>query len=71
MQKSRLAQSVEHETLNLGVVGFEPHVGLNFFFFFGGGGGGVDFGFCFCLMCVYSMERSKTTFHFGRSRGNL
>ena len=28
---SRLAQSVEHETLNLGVVGSSPTLGANFF----------------------------------------
>ena len=30
---SRLAQSVEHETLNLGVVGSSPTLGVNFSFF--------------------------------------
>ena len=30
---ARLAQSVEHETLNLRVVGSSPTLGANFFFF--------------------------------------
>ena len=31
---ARLAQSVEHETLNLGVVGSSPTLGLDFHFIF-------------------------------------
>ena len=31
---ARLAQSVEHETLNLGVVGSSPTLGVNFFHIF-------------------------------------
>ena len=32
--RARLAQSVEHETLNLGVVGSSPTLGDNFFSYF-------------------------------------
>ena len=34
IHQARLAQSVEHETLNLGVVGSSPTLGAFFFFFF-------------------------------------
>ena len=39
MYSARLAQSVEHETLNLRVVGSSPTLGVNFFW--RGAGGAV------------------------------
>ena len=41
MNSARLAQSVEHETLNLRVVGSSPTLGVVFFFFLEVGGGTI------------------------------
>ena len=53
---SRLAQSVEHETLNLGVVGSSPTLGVFFFIF--------HFYFCLYFLSFLLLSNTRSCFFF-------
>ena len=53
---SRLAQSVEHETLNLGVVGSSPTLGVFFFIF--------HFHFCLYFLSFLLLSNTRSCFFF-------